>query len=149
MTEKTRRINAVSNGIEGNANTLLFESAEEAWFWFIDAQGARNDGARFTAGLGIAIRPCEPVDILKILDRLYRQRMLRRDHFLVLRHYGRRMIPPDQRRTKEIRAYKLWKEAMEKLTPVLERKGIISSQNWAARCYPQYANYETEGIAAE
>lgn len=27
-----------------------FENVEEAWFWFIQAQQARNDGARIVAG---------------------------------------------------------------------------------------------------
>ncbi len=80
--------------------TEPFESVEQAWFWFIQAQQARNDGARIGAGLGLVARPCEPADILKILDRLYRNRRLQMDHLLVLRHYGRRQMPPDPRRTR-------------------------------------------------
>ena len=108
-----------------------FESAEETWFWFIAAQQARNDGARYIAGLGNMHRPCEPVDILKILDSLYRKRRLLRDHLLVLRHYGRRFMPPDLGRVKEQRAYYIWREALERLEPILEEKGIIASSNWA------------------
>ena len=106
-----------------------FTDAEEVWFWFITAQEARNDGARFTSGLGVYNRPCEPIDILKILDRLYRQRRLQRDHLLVLRHYGRRHMAPDARRVKERRAYGLWKEAFERMSPLLEKKGIIEPQS--------------------
>jgi hypothetical protein len=102
-----------------------FENAEEAWFWFIAAQEARNDGARFSAGLGMLPRPCEPLDILKVVDGLYRHRRLLRDHVLVLRHYGRRRLPPDERRVKELRAHTLWHEALERIGAVLERKGII------------------------
>ena len=105
--------------------TFPFDSAEEAWFWFIDAQSARNDGARFTAGLGLYPRPCEPTDILKVLNRLYRGRMILMDHLLVLRHYGRRKLPPDDRRPKEARAAKLWAEALAKLEEALESKGIV------------------------
>lgn len=105
--------------------TTRFESAEEAWFWFIQAQAARNDGARFAAGQGLVPRPCEPIDILRILDRLYRQRHLLRDHILVLRHYGRRNLPPDPRRVKEIRAHDLWLEALERMELVMIRKGIV------------------------
>lgn len=116
--------------------TVAFESAEEAWFWFISAQEARNDGARFVAGQGVLPRPCEPLDILKILDRLYRSRRLLRDHLLVLRHYGRRRLAPDPRRIKEVRAHRIWSEAMDRIEVALERKGIVrriclqSSQNW-------------------
>lgn len=107
----------------------LFNDAEEAWFWFIQAQQARNDGARFTAGMSLVPRPCEPSDILKILDRLYRNRFLMRDHLLVLRHYGRRQLAPDPHRIKEAVAYKLWREAMDRIEPVLIRKEIIHPKN--------------------
>lgn len=84
----------------GNTESAVpFDSTEDAWFWFIAAQQAREDGARFVAGAGLYPRPCEPSDILKILDRLYRNRRLLMDHVLVLRHYGRRMLPPDPRRS--------------------------------------------------
>ncbi|MGH1378093.1 MAG: hypothetical protein ACRBB3_04660 [Alphaproteobacteria bacterium] len=110
-----------------------FENAEEAWFWFIAAQQARNDGARITAGDGLLRRPCEPVDILKILDGLCRKRQLLRDHLLVLRHYGRRNMPPERHRVKEARAFYLWEEAMDRLEPAFESKGIITKQNWVTK----------------
>ena len=112
-------------GWHSDIKTIPFESAEEAWFWFIQAQEARNAGARFVSGLGKAARPCEPVDILKVLDRLYRHRRLLRDHLLVLRHYGRRLMPPDQNRVKEMRAWSLWHEALERIEVPLIRKGIV------------------------
>ena len=48
-----------------------FESAQEAWFWFMAAQDAKNDGAKFVAGAGLYKRPCEPIDILTdlLLDK--------------------------------------------------------------------------------
>ena len=102
-----------------------FATAEEAWFWFIQAQAARNDGARFGQGRGLVVRPCEPLDILRCVDRLYRQRRLVMEHLLVLRHYGRRLMAPDARRVKEIRAWELWCEALQRIEPVLVRKGIV------------------------
>ncbi len=105
---------------------IPFASAEEAWFWFIQAQQARNDGARFRVGAGLYPRPCEPLDILKVLDRLYRARKLMMDHVLVLRHYGRRMMPPDPYRVKEARAHKLWIEALGLMEFVLVGKGIVA-----------------------
>lgn len=106
-------------------NTVPFESVSESWFWFVLAQQARNEGARFTAGMSLTPRPCEPTDILKVLDGLYRQRRLMRDHLLVLRHYGRRQMAPDPKRSKEILADKLWREALERIEPILIRKGIV------------------------
>ena len=114
-----------SPGAPDIKNTIPFNDAQEAWFWFIQAQAAKNDGARFAAGQGLYPRPCEPIDILRILDSLYRQRRLQMDHLKVLRHYGRRQMAPDLRRTKETRAHEIWREALTIMEPVLERKGII------------------------
>ncbi len=111
-----------------NPNAEPFSCVEEVWFWFIQANEAKNEGARITAGAGLFARPCEPLDILKILDGLYRNRVLKRDHFLVLRHYGRRMLAPDPRRIKEVRAAKLWAEAIAALEPVMVRKGLVQKQ---------------------
>jgi hypothetical protein len=110
--------------------TYPFDSAQEAWFWFIQAQEARNDGARFTAGASILPRPCEPMDILKVVDRLYRHRRLVRDHLLVLRHYGRRHLAPDPRRAKEARSHTLWTEGLDRIGSVLESKGIVQKTAW-------------------
>jgi hypothetical protein len=103
----------------------LFENAEEAWFWFVAAQVAQNEGVKARAGLADAPRPCEPVDILHVVDRLYRNRRLLRDHLFVLRHYGVRHMRPDKRRPKEMRAAQLWREAMKVLEESLIAKGIV------------------------
>ena len=107
-------------------SAVKFESAEEAWFWFIQAYDARHAGARIFAGGG-SLRPCEPVDILKCVDGLYRNRCLQMDHLLVLRHYGKRLTPPDPYHPKEKRAYSLWREALDKLYDPLIKKGIIEN----------------------
>ncbi len=106
--------------------TVPFANAEEAWFWFIQAQQAREEGARFSMGAGLFPRPCEPLDILKVLDRLYRKQQITMDHALVLRHYGRRMMPPDKSRVRERRAHKLWHEALGWMEMVLVGKGIVA-----------------------
>ncbi len=106
-------------------DTAPFESAEEAWFWFIAAQKARDDGARIVAGQSLSPRPCEPADIYRVVDRLYRNRRLVRDHLLVLRHYGIRHLPPDPRRLKEARAAQIWDEAMDRIEDALSAKGIV------------------------
>jgi hypothetical protein len=113
---------------QDGVQTYPFENAEEVWFWFIQAQEAKNEGARFTAGMSLMPRPCEPSDILMILDRLYRNRRLLRDHLLVLRHYGRRQMAPDSRRVKEALAHTLWHEALERIEPVLIKKGILRAK---------------------
>lgn len=110
--------------------TTPFEDAAEAWFWFILAQQAREDGARFASGAGLIPRPCEPGDILNVLNQLYRGRRLSMDHLLVLRHYGRRQLAPDPRRIKEVRAHGLWTEALERVEEILIRKGIVEEKSF-------------------
>jgi len=122
MASKISSSSGCSVGITGGEP---FESAEEAWFWFIAAMKAKEDGARVVAGQSLYLRPCEPVDILKTLDRLYRNRQLTMEHFYVLKHYGIRHMAPDVHRPKEARAYSLWEEAMTKLEMALEAKGIV------------------------
>lgn len=140
---KTKTMDCAARG-----EAVPFRDAEEAWFWFIAAQAARNDGARFVAGQSLYPRPCEPIDILKVLDGLYRQRRLVRDHLLVLRHYGRRHLPPDNRRAKEVRAFQLWHEALERIGAVLEKKGIVEAArqphpHWAQEAL-LYENYRLD-----
>lgn len=111
-------------------NTTPFQSAEEAWFWFLAAQQAKEEGARVLAGQGTLSRPCEPADIFSVLNRLYRQRRLLMDHIRVLRYYGKRFMAPDPRRTRELKAFTLWREALGRMEEVLERKGIVEKPAW-------------------
>lgn len=113
----------IINGVQA----VPFESVEEAWFWFIQARLATTQGARIKAGAGKLPRPCEPYDILMIVNDLYRKRRLLMDHAKVLRHYGERLSPPDPWNVREGRAYRLWQEAMQRLEPVLWRRGIIAA----------------------
>ena len=111
-------------------DTLPFKNAEEAWFWFIQAQTARNEGAKIIAGAGLTPRPCEPVDIIKCLERLYKNRCVTMDHVMVLRHYGRQLMAPNLRHKKETRAYYLWHEALDKLEDMLVSKRIVVRPHW-------------------
>ncbi len=102
-----------------------FATVEEAWFWFIVAQQARSDGATVSGGRGATPRPCEPLDIYRTVDRLYRNRRLRWDHMKILAHYGKRREAPDWGRQQEQRAHHLWQEAMRELDIALRRRGIV------------------------
>ena len=103
-----------------------FIDPADAWFWFMRCHAVRQDGAKTGKGLGSLPRPCEPIDIIRVVDRLFRQRRLLRDHICVLAHYGRRSMPPDPNRPREQRAYGLWTEALERIEPVMRRKGILA-----------------------
>lgn len=104
-----------------------FADAEEAWFWAVQAHEAKAAGARVTAGCGQIARPCEPQDLLQVVDRLYRMRKLMRDHLHVLVHYGRRQSAPEPERFREQRACSLWQEAFAVIAPALRDKGIVRS----------------------
>ncbi|MBI5164406.1 MAG: hypothetical protein HY985_10950 [Magnetospirillum sp.] len=104
-----------------------FPSAEEAWLWFSQCQLARVDGVRFVADSGAIARPCEPDDIYRAVDRLYRQRRLQRAHLAVLGHFGKRLSPPDRRPGGDgLGQATLWDEALDRLSGALRAKGIVA-----------------------
>lgn len=109
-----------------------FASAEEAWFWTMAALIARRDGARLAAGRGQVLRPCEPDDVVKCLDRLYRQRRIELHHARILRLWGERGTAPNPRFPAERGDARLWREAMERLDFPLRRKGIVAGPPRAA-----------------
>jgi hypothetical protein len=101
----------------------LFKSAEDAWFWTVNALEARHAGAN---GTGSRIeRPCEPDDILRCLDRLYRTRRIELLHARVLRYWGDRQRAPNPKHPREQSDYRLWREVMDRLAWKLRDKGIV------------------------
>jgi len=103
-----------------------FRSAEEAWFWTMAALVARREGARVAAGRGMTLRPCEPDDVVKCLDRLYRQRRIEICHARILRIWGERGLPPSPRHASERGDARLWREALSRLEFPLRVKGIVA-----------------------
>jgi hypothetical protein len=102
-----------------------FRSAEAAWFWCSGFLAARRDGAGAKFGTG-GIRPCEPDDILKALDRLYRQRRIDLAHARILRVWGEKGRAPDHGKPAERLDYRLWREAMTQLDQALRNRGIVA-----------------------
>jgi hypothetical protein len=103
-----------------------FRSAEEAWLWTMAALLARRDGARYTANRGLVSRPCEPDDVVRSLDTLYRQRRIELVHARVLRVWGERQMPPNAAYASERHDFRLWQEALERLDWPLRVKGIVA-----------------------
>jgi hypothetical protein len=104
-----------------------FVSAEDAWLWTMAALTARREGARHPTNKGRLPRPCEPDDIIKCLDTLYRQRRIDLVHARVLRIWGERQTPPSATIAAERHNYRLWIEALERLEWPLRIKGIVAS----------------------
>ncbi len=106
--------------------TQPFRSAEEAWLWTMAALMARREGARYSAGKGRVTRPCEPDDVVRCLDTLYRQRRLSLSHARILRIWGDRQMAPNPAFAAEHTDSRLWREALERLEWLLRVKGIVA-----------------------
>ena len=103
-----------------------FRSAEEAWIWTMAALRARRDGARYTVNRGLISRPCEPDDVIRCLDALYRRRRIDLVHARILRIWGERQLAPNPMYATERCDYRLWREALERLEMPLRVKGIVA-----------------------
>jgi len=71
------------------------------------------------------IRPCDPDDLYRAVMSLVRRRRIGREHLRVLAIFGIEELAPDPRIMEQERACRLWGEALDRLTTVLKRKGII------------------------
>jgi hypothetical protein len=103
-----------------------FRSAEEAWLWTMAALVARREGARYTANQGRVTRPCEPDDVVKCLDALYRRRRIDLVHARILRIWGERQAAPNPAYAGERSDARLWREALDRLEWPLRVKGIVA-----------------------
>src|SRR5215470_5564618 len=92
-----------------------FRDAEQAWLWTMAALVARRDGARYTANQGKVTRPCEPDDVVRCLDGLYRRRRIDLVHARILRIWGERQAAPNPAVASERCDWRLWREALERL----------------------------------
>lgn len=103
-----------------------FRSAEDAWFWTMAALIARRDGARYVANQGCIRRPCDPDDVVKALDTLYRRRRIDLVHARIMRIWGERQMAPNPAYASERCDWKLWREALDRLEWPLRVKGIVA-----------------------
>jgi hypothetical protein len=112
-------------GVTAQRRCEPFRDAEEAWFWTMAALMARREGARYRANQGRVVRPCEPDDVVKRLDSLYRQRRIDLVHARILRIWGERQASPNRAFARERCDWRLWREALERLEWPLRVKGIV------------------------
>jgi hypothetical protein len=121
-------MNAVARAFPADFTGLTtpFRNAEEAWFWTATALVARHDGARVVAHAGRVCRPCEPDDVVRCLDELFRRGRITTRHAEILRRWGERGLVPNAARPAERRAALLWREAMAWLDWPLRSKDIVA-----------------------
>ena len=103
-----------------------FHSAEEAWLWTAAALTARLDGARVAAGRGRVQRPCEPDDVVRVLDRLFASRKVTLAHARILSSWGRLQQAPDPHRLEQQADHRLWRDALALIEPSLRSRGVGS-----------------------
>ncbi len=110
---------------QSQAPSIPFFDAEEAWFWFMRSQRARLEGAKMRSGEADVVRPCDPDDLYRAVMALVSKRVLGRYHLKVLASFGINECAPDPRVREQYRASCLWDEALDRLTTVLRKKGIV------------------------
>jgi hypothetical protein len=114
---------AITQARTSGARVEPFRSAEQAWFWTMSALVARREG---THGSGPRTeRPCDPDDVVKCLDQLYRRRRIDLQHARILRIWGERGTAPNPIYPLERGDWKLWREALDRLEWPLRVKGIV------------------------
>ena len=103
-----------------------FATAEEAWFWFIRCERAREEGARRAPkGNAITVPPCEPADIIRTLQRMYDTDILLPTHAYILGFYGEQERPPDPNIHEEVLDWVLWIDAFDYIEAAFREKGFI------------------------
>lgn len=118
---KTRYVNVPAS----RAETVPFQSAEEAWFWYIRCQKARDAGLRMIRGMEVTARPCMPDDIYRAVKSLAARRVIDGGHIRVMKSFGELERPPDPRCDEEAPAHALWDQALDRLAAVLKSKAIV------------------------
>jgi hypothetical protein len=103
-----------------------FRSTQAAWMWCMSVLLARREGAG--AAFGTQRQVCEPDDIVKALDRLYRQRRIEIGHARVLRIYGEKGVAPNRGSLSpgERTDATLWDQAIRALDEPLRLRGIVA-----------------------
>ena len=102
-----------------------FPSAEQAWFWTMSALHARHAGAN-TNDSSRMCRPCDPDDVIRALDRLYRLRRIDLVHARILRIWGERGCSPSALNPGQASDARIWREAMDRLDAKLRAIGVVA-----------------------
>ncbi len=67
-----------------------------------------------------AMQPHAALSTRRLLEAAYRRRVLAPDHWRVVAHYGKKQLPPNPDHWRERRAFFLWREACQRIMPLLK-----------------------------
>lgn len=99
-----------------------FRDSEHLWFWFIASHEVRSDLHR---GNGTNPRPCELIDVERLVTQLYLTGRLTREQLDVMKKYGDLRRGPNQYVFAENKDAALWLSAMRILAIAARIKGWI------------------------
>ena len=102
-----------------------FHTAEEAWLWTMETLLARRDGADLAWRPEGPPRPCDPEDVVRCLDTLYRRRSVVLPHVRILRIWGERQTAPCSNPARQLADWRLWHQALAQLEWLLRARGIV------------------------
>ncbi len=122
-----RKQNTVGDFCDENPNQVLFESAEEAWFWFCKYDA--RTGYKAKTSICKVVRPCFLDDIYIVVSKLYLARKISERHLKTIIKYGRMQMIPDERIVDEQEEALWWSDAMDKIETILIKKGIVRCKN--------------------
>ena len=109
-------------------NTVLFNSSEEAWFWFCK-YNERRDGYKRESSANTVIRPCFLDDVYIVVSRLFLSGKITKKDLDVLVKYGKKQIAPDIRTFEEYEDALSWQDSMRQMTPLFIQKKIVRESN--------------------
>ncbi|MDA0674766.1 MAG: hypothetical protein O3A88_00085 [Proteobacteria bacterium] len=107
--------------------TQPFESAEEAWWWFVRCHIVHREGGRFQRSALSFGRPCEPDNHIFNFRTLARAGQIGPPHLDVLERYGLQGHPPDDRNMAQSADCRRWVEALRHLETVLRNRGALAA----------------------
>ncbi len=102
-----------------------FRTGQEAWLWTMAILMARRDGAGQSWRPEGPPRPCDPEDVVRCLDTLYREGVLDLVHARILRIWGERQTAPRSDRLQQRGDWRLWNQALGHMEWVLRACGVV------------------------
>ena len=107
--------------------TQPFDTAEEAWWWFVRCHVVRREGGRFQRSALSFGRPCEPDDIYRWVRALARAGRIGPPHLDFLERNGLPGHAPDDRNMAQAADCRRWGEALRQLEAVLRSRGALAA----------------------